>query len=344
MSKNYAIMRFIKVKAAGCGGIEKHNERQKEKYQSNPDIDSGRTHLNYHLVKPDNSYRSICQRRIEEAQVKRVRKDAVYMVETIITASNDFINQMDKSEQRAYFEWALKFYEKEIGKENIISAVVHMDEKTPHMHLSFVPITKDNRLSAKDIIGNKKKLCNWQDKYYEHMTKKYPDMERGKPAITTGRAHISTEMLKRLERHDKKRIEIMKDIENIGIFSSSDDKKDVAKKVNKYLKVHDKLVTEIKAIGENNDVLQTQLDDMNDKLRKVFIAYKGIKDKIDIIPDEVIQYYLDHPEEQKGYAEKMQAKYDEEEKSVLGRMKHRKEEINLKARDISTNKDYGHKR
>ena len=63
MSKNYAIMRFIKVKAAGCGGIEKHNERQKEKYQSNPDIDSGRTHLNYHLVEPDNSYRSICQRR-----------------------------------------------------------------------------------------------------------------------------------------------------------------------------------------------------------------------------------------------------------------------------------------
>ncbi len=97
-------------------------------------------------------------------------------------------------------------------------------------------------------------------------------MERGKPAITTGRAHISTEMLKRLERHDKKRIEIMKDIENIGIFSSSDDKKDVAKKVNKYLKVHDKLVTEIKAIGENNDVLQAQLDDMNDKLRKVFVA------------------------------------------------------------------------
>ena len=58
---------------------------------------------------------------------------------------------------------------KEVGEQNIISAIVHMDEKTPHMHLCFTPITEDNRLSAKEIIGNKPKLVEWQDKFHAFM-------------------------------------------------------------------------------------------------------------------------------------------------------------------------------
>ena len=58
-----------------------------------------------------------------------------------------------------------------------LAAVVHMDEKTPHMHLCFVPLTEDGRLSAKEIVGNKKKLIQWQDRFWEHMVKKYPDLE-----------------------------------------------------------------------------------------------------------------------------------------------------------------------
>ena len=54
-----------------------------------------------------------------------------------------------------------------------------MDEKTPHMHLSFVPITQDGRLCAKEILGNKKKLTWWQDEFWKHMVEKYPDLERG---------------------------------------------------------------------------------------------------------------------------------------------------------------------
>ena len=54
--------------------------------------------------------------------------------------------------------------------DTIISAVVHMDEKTPHMHLSFVPLTEDGRLCAKEIIGNKKKLTQWQDAFWEQIS------------------------------------------------------------------------------------------------------------------------------------------------------------------------------
>ena len=345
-------MRFMKIKAAGCGGIEAHNERQKEIYASNPDIDPKRTEQNYHLVYPEDSYRNVCQQRINKEHVKRVRKDAVMMVETVITASKDFIEEMDLPQQKAFFDWALQFYQKEIGEENIISAVVHMDEKTPHMHLSFVPITKDGRLSAKDIIGNKKKLCEWQDKYFEHMSLNYPDMERGKAALVTGKAHIPTELLKRMEKHDKKRSKIVSKITGITAFTSKDEKAAIAKEVTKYLKEHDSLVTELKNIGVNNDVLQKTIDELTESTKHLETAVKlknitidGLKSDLDIIPDEVIQYYRDHPEKQKGYAERMAAeaesqrkaaaeKYAEEEKSVLGRLEHRKSEINSKEQNI----------
>ena len=54
-----------------------------------------------------------------------------------------------------------------------------MDEKTPHLHLTFVPLTKDNRLCAKEIIGNRANLTKWQDDFHAYMVEKYPDLERG---------------------------------------------------------------------------------------------------------------------------------------------------------------------
>ena len=71
-----------------------------------------------------------------------------------------------------------------------------MDEKTPHMHLCFVPLTEDGRLSAKDIVGNRKKLTWWQDEFWKHMVKKYPELERGESASETGRAHIPPRLYK----------------------------------------------------------------------------------------------------------------------------------------------------
>jgi myosin heavy subunit len=78
-----------------------------------------------------------------------------------------------------------------------------MDEKTPHMHVSFVPITEDGRLSAKEIVGNKKKLTEWQDGFWQHMAEKYPDLERGKSASITGRTHIPPRLFKEAEHLDK---------------------------------------------------------------------------------------------------------------------------------------------
>ena len=71
-----------------------------------------------------------------------------------------------------------------------------MDEKTPHLHLTFVPLTQDNRLCAKEIIGNRANLTKWQDDFHAYMVEKYPDLERGESASKTGRKHIPTRLFK----------------------------------------------------------------------------------------------------------------------------------------------------
>ncbi len=193
----YAIMRFMKYKGPEIGKIEAHDERTKESYASNPDIDPGRTHLNFHLVEPQGRYRTEAERQIREAGC-RTRTDSVRLVETVITASPEFFQGKSMKEIRAFFREALEFIKQKQNPDTIISAVVHMDEKTPHMHLSFVPLTEDGRLSAKEIIGNKKKLIKWQDAYWEHMVKRFPELERGLSASETGRDYIPPRVFKEM--------------------------------------------------------------------------------------------------------------------------------------------------
>ena len=186
----YAILRFAKYKGPEISNIEAHNERMKEKYASNPDVDLSRSKYNFHIVEPTDRYRKMSEALIKQYACPRVRSDSVRIVETLVTASHDFFAGMNIREVRAFFQHAVDFLKDELGEDRIVSAVVHMDEKTPHMHLSFVPITKDGHLSAKDIIGNRKSLSAWQDRYWKHMVSKYPELERGESASKTGREHI----------------------------------------------------------------------------------------------------------------------------------------------------------
>ena len=208
MKAQYAILRFAKYKGPEIGHIESHNERTKEKYASNPDVDTSRSNLNFHLVTPQRKYRAEAEKQIAEAGC-RTRSDSVRVVEALVTASPEFFKGKKKGEIKAYFQEVLGFIQEHQDPKTIISAVVHMDEKTPHMHLSFVPLTEDGRLSAKEIVGNKKKLTQWQDRFWEHMVKKYPDLERGESASETGRDHIPPRLFKEAVHLNRMKEQIM---------------------------------------------------------------------------------------------------------------------------------------
>ena len=177
---SYAIMRINKCKAGAVGRLAKHHEREKKEYKSNPDIDLTRTSENFHIKGPPESYKGFIDARIQEVGCK-VRKDSVVMQDSICTASPEFFQGKSLYETSFFFRRAYEFYAQTFGEENIISAVVHLDEKTPHMHICFVPITKDGRLSSKTIIGGPQGLVKLQDMFYEHMSVYFPELKRGIP-------------------------------------------------------------------------------------------------------------------------------------------------------------------
>lgn len=119
----YAILRFEKRKGGPASALEKHHERKKEQYASNPDIDLSRSHLNYHLVMPQQKYYAEIQSRIEKAQREnpkcKVRKDSIKFIDTIVTATPEFLAEMSPEQVRRYFQRALEFLEREVGKDNI---------------------------------------------------------------------------------------------------------------------------------------------------------------------------------------------------------------------------------
>src|SRR5699024_5142022 len=131
----YAIMRFAKYKGPEITNNEAHNERRKEKYASNPDIDLCRSKHNFHLIKPPQRYRAEAERQISDAGC-RTRKVSVRVVEVLFTATPEFFKGKKLPEIRQYFEETLRFFVQYQSRETIISAVVHMDEKTAHMRLS----------------------------------------------------------------------------------------------------------------------------------------------------------------------------------------------------------------
>ncbi|MFR8729237.1 MAG: MobV family relaxase, partial [Dysosmobacter sp.] len=245
MKAQYAILRFAKYKGPEIGHIEAHNERTKEKYASNPDVDTARSHLNFHLVTPQRKYRAEAEKQIAEAGC-RTRSDSVRVVEALVTASPEFFKGKKKSEVKAYFQEALDFIREHQDTKTIISAVVHMDEKTPHMHLCFVPLTADKRLSAKEIVGNKKKLTWWQDEFWKHMVKKYPDLERGESASQTGRDHIPPRIFKEAVHLNRLKEQIMAILNDTNTFNKKAKLDELETLLNKYIPGAEALRTKLK--------------------------------------------------------------------------------------------------
>lgn len=311
MKSQYGILRFAKYKGPEIGHIEAHNERTKEKYASNPDVDTSRSKYNFHLIKPKRKYRAETEKQIAAVGC-RTRSDSVRVVEALITASPEFFEGKKRAEIKEYFSYALDFIKAHQNENTIISAVVHMDEKTPHMHLCFIPITEDGRLSAKDIVGNKKKLTWWQDEFWKHMVKKYPALERGESASKTGRDHIPPRLFKEMAHLNKQREKLEVLIGGINPLNKKARLNDIAKVLDKYIPAAEKMHrdlkryrTAFKELEAENTELSKKNKALTDKskeslLKKLEIVqlerdYAAATELIGRIPPEVLAEYKREP-------------------------------------------------
>ena len=316
MKPQHAILRFAKYKGPEIANIEAHNERTKDKYASNPDIDPSRSHLNFHLIEPKHRYRAEAERQIKEAGC-RTRSDSVRLVEALVTASPEFFQGKKKAEIKAFFQEAVTFIQQHQDPKTIVSAAVHMDEKTPHMHLSFVPLTEDGRLCAKEILGNRKKMTWWQDQFWEHMVRKYPDLERGESASKTGRDHIPPRVFKEMTRLSKQKAKIEEVLAGVNAFNAKSKAAEIEKLLDQYIPAVEQMHTtlkkyqiaftkttkENKKLKHENAQLEESLDKATQKsaLKQLADAklrrdYEDAVVVLERIPKEVLDVYMQRPE------------------------------------------------
>ena len=197
--------------------------------------------------------------------------------------------------------------------------MVHVDEKTPHMHLCFVPLTPDGRLSAKDIIGNKKKLTQWQDDFWKHMVKKYPDFERGESASESGRDHIPPRVFKEAVRLNRQKEKITRLLSEITPLNAKKKSAEIETILTDYIPSVEKLMTRMKKANHTVKELNAEIAALEQELdgskvsvqRQLELARKlqelddlrhtveELQSVIGSIPPEIIEEYHNIKSERK---------------------------------------------
>ena len=175
------------------------------------------------------------------------------------------------------------------------------------MHLCFIPLTEDERLSAKEIVGNKKKLTWWQDEFWKHMVGKYPDLERGESASETGRTHIPPRLFKEAVHLNRMKDQIMAILNDSNPFNKKSKAEELETLLDKYvpgveamrtrLKKYDKTYKELTA---ENAELEKELNSASRESiqKKLEIQRKlseldKLRRTVDSIPDAVIREYTE---------------------------------------------------
>lgn len=163
----FCIMRTEKRKRTDLGGIQRENTRTATEYNNR--VAPGMDIFNVTLKESNNWLQDI-NNEIKAAGAK-TRANSVLALDTLYTASPEFFQGKTNQQNDDFFKDCLQFHQEHFG--HIISAVIHYDETTPHLHIISVPLTKDGRLSARDVIGNKAKMSKTQDAFFEQVGKGY---------------------------------------------------------------------------------------------------------------------------------------------------------------------------
>lgn len=315
----YVVAHAEKYSIKSTYGLGIHVDRKTENH-SNKNIDNAISSENVELVEnyKNNLYNAVKQR-INEGykKEKAIRKDAVATIGVVCSASPDFFKNNSKAETVQYFKDCKEYFENKIGKENIVCAKIHFDETTPHMHLYFVPLTEDGRLSAKEIC-NREFLRNLQkelpvylqekghkvergleDSVNEHISKKEYEINLRKEELLEQKQRLSDEE-KKIEEKKKsltleneklynldnvlKHVEEKKKLFKNEIMVSMD--KEIYKSLVKYAREGEKYLKEAIALEEKAEKLEKEKDDY-------FLRNKSLSDRNMLLETKKIDLQLE---------------------------------------------------
>jgi hypothetical protein len=158
-TKKIAIMRVQKIKSlGGLAGRARHNLRSGDTPNANNKKDN--------IVRGPQTVAEVTSAWRDATEGLTVRKNAVLAVEYLLTASPEFFAEATKDERRKWAERARKFVEDKHGTENILSEVLHLDEKSPHWHILVVPKDKKGKLNASAFFDGREMMSKLQDDYH----------------------------------------------------------------------------------------------------------------------------------------------------------------------------------
>ena len=175
--------------------------------------------MNYSLKSPQFTYEKEFERIRKEYNLKgQIKTVSNIVCEYIITSDKAFFKTIGENETKRYFETAYKFVceYKDLGEQYILSAKVHMDEETPHMHLVFIPVvhTKDkkgndiDKIACSEFGKVKDSYRQLQDAFYNYMVANNFELERGNPSE---KVHLSVEDYKNITNFEESKT-LLKDI------------------------------------------------------------------------------------------------------------------------------------
>lgn len=190
---------------AAAGHLCKHYERAKDEQGEylrfgNQDIDPCKSVQNYNLApEHDGGQMEFLQNRCDKVKCLN-RKDVNVMCSWIVTAPQSIVGNSET--EKKFFDETYKFLADRYGKENIISAYVHMDEITPHMHFAFVPVIADKKtqklkVSAKEVV-DRRDLQSFHTDLDRHLAQELGNLYRG--GILNGATKDGNRSIEELKR------------------------------------------------------------------------------------------------------------------------------------------------
>ena len=287
---SYAIIRNAKYKRENLKGIYRHNERRNKNY-SNKNIDKEKSYLNYSLKDTQFTYEKEFDRIRKEYNLKgQIKTVSNIICEYLITSDKTLFDTIGEDETKRYFEAAYKFVceYKDLGEQYILSAKVHMDEETPHMHLVFIPVvhTTDkkgnniDKIACSEFWKAKDSYRQLQNAFHSYITANGFDLERGNPSE---RVHLSVEDYKKITNFENTKT-VLKDIklelpETPDVKSFGRLVRNREEKIQEQIiKPKDKAIQELK---EQNSLLTMALNKQIKTVDKAIKYEKNIKPILD---------------------------------------------------------------
>lgn len=311
----YGIMRIEKRGRSAIYGLQIEANRTAQDHESGRDFDGSdidwtKTKDNIHIIHRENWNKEVT-RQIKQYRLKE-RKDSIVLLDALYTASPEWFATHTRKEMFEYFRDCLHFHIKEYcagDKSKLVNAVIHLDEKTPHLHVSSIPIIEDEKgahLSAKIIMGNKDDYRLRQDRFYSDVSSHY-GMERGEPKQPgETKAHTSKREWQIATQENKiDNLQTQKELLEFDIDSLTSTRRYEHRKTEQAKQERQEIENEINSLLEKQNQLQNQIQEYMDRNIGIVKNWKNeVESKIASINEIVDEY--------QGFSNEMEKQYSAE--------------------------------